>query len=189
MKKEQFLKEFSQELDKHFYKDEADEILAYYEEMINERLLKNESISEILADYNQKSIIKEIMPNVLVKRENDTLSKLSKSLKQLILILISTPMLIPLAILIIVLTIVSISIVFSMIAVIFSGLIFLFGLVIDIIQTPISLSSTLTLIGISLSIFSLLVLGSIWIYQLIVYLSKKILYWASKLLQSKGENL
>jgi uncharacterized membrane protein len=188
MTKEQFLKDFSQELNKHFYKDEATEILDYYEEIINERLASNEDIDDILAEYNQKEIIKDLIPNVLIKRDNNTLSRLSKSLKQLIIILISTPLFIPLGILIIVLIVLSISLIISLAATIVSGFIFLLGLIVEMINTPISLSSTLTLLGVSLSMFSLLVIGSIWIYQLIIYLSKKILNWSSKLLQRKGEN-
>jgi uncharacterized membrane protein len=92
-----WLSQLERKLGKSFYKDEVADVVGYYEEIINERIAQGEDESEVLKSYDIDQIVKEITPEVLMKRDHKTLKRVSKSTKQLILLLLSTPILIPLA--------------------------------------------------------------------------------------------
>lgn len=181
-----WLNQFEKALKKVFYEDEVHDILSYYEEIIEERLHNGEDLEDILSDYDIQQIIKEMMPEVLMKRKNDSYFKMSRSTKQLLILLVSTPILLPLAAVFIGLLI----FLGSMLLV--SGFLILgaigsyITLIIDLIALPQPLPNMIGLIGFGLMMTSLLILGSIWIYQLTMLVLRKIVVWFSKLAKKRG---
>ena len=122
----EFLKELEKEAKKYLDEKETLEVINYYEEIINDRLTNNEEIEDVLVSYNAKAIIKELLPEVITKRNLKKPKNAGKSVWQLILVLFSAPILIPLAItfivlvvaIIIVLCAVAFSLVLSILAII-----------------------------------------------------------------------
>src|SRR5690554_6181924 len=94
-----FLNELEKEAKKYFSKEETKEVVSYYEEIINERLANNEELENILSNYNVKVIIKNMIPEMITKRDFKSHKNTFKSFWQLLLIMLFTaPILIPLGI-------------------------------------------------------------------------------------------
>jgi len=74
-----WLKELERALRTKFYDDEVKDILNYYEEIINDRLSSGEKIDDILSGYEIKKIVKDMTPEILMKRENTSVLRVSKS--------------------------------------------------------------------------------------------------------------
>lgn len=109
---EKILKEIKKNL-KGLNKDELDDILAYYEELINDRLDSGESLKEIEESLNYKEIRSEFLPKSLNKRENIKIKESIGSSNRLLIFLLTSPIWIPLGITYLV-------IIFSLYIVIFS---------------------------------------------------------------------
>jgi len=62
-----WLKELETLLKKKLYQDEVEEIISFYQEMIEERLEKGESIDHILASYDMKKIVKDVTLDSVLK--------------------------------------------------------------------------------------------------------------------------
>lgn len=182
-----WLKELERELKKRFYLTEVGGIVSYYEEMIQERLDNGESIDDILSDYDAKEIAKSMTAEVVMKRANDTYKAIAKSSKQLMLFLLSSPLLIPLGFVYVIILIVAVSLMFSFIAIIFASVVSMGGLFINMYQSGLGQNEIIGFIGIGLMTFSFLILISIWLYQAVQQLAKKLLYIFSKLAKDKGE--
>ena len=181
-----WIRELEEALSKHFYEDEVKDIISYYTEMIEERKANGESIDDILSDYHIKDIVKSMTPNILMKRVNDTYGKTSKSIRQLLLLLLSTPILLPLGILYITLIVVAFSFIIASVTILFSSIIGIVALSVDISTSSLGLAEMFGLIGISLMSFSCAILISVWLYKVVWILSKKLLIVFSKLAQ-RGE--
>jgi uncharacterized membrane protein len=181
-----WLIEFEIALKKHFYTDEVKRIIDYYEEMINDRIQAGEDEKEVLAEYNIDSIVKEMTLDVLVKRENNTLGYVTKSLKQLLIILLSTPLLIPIGALFLVILILLFSFAITSISIVFASLLVFIVFLIDLFSTGLTISETFGLLGISLMAISVIFLCSYWIFSFMYNLLKNMLSKFTKLAYSKG---
>lgn len=181
-----WLIEFEIALKKHFYTDEVKRIIDYYEEMINDRIQAGEDEKEVLAEYNIDSIVKEMTLDVLVKRENNTLGYVTKSLKQLLIILLSTPLLIPIGALFLVILILLFSIAITSFSIVFASLLVFIVFLIDLFSTGLTISETFGLLGISLMAISVIFLCSYWIFSFMYNLLKNMLTKFTKLAYSKG---
>ena len=182
-----WLKELEYALQEKFYAEEITDIIDYYEEMISDRVATGEKIDDVLSAYDIKEIIKEVTPEVLIKRENSSVNRVSRSTKQLILLLLGTPILLPLGILYLAILIVVVAIMIAITIGIFTGLIGFIGLLITSVQTSIELPNLIGISGLGLVSFGLLMLFSIWLYQITTKLWKKLIVWFSKLAHKKGE--
>lgn len=116
-----FLNDLKKEANRYLEKNETNELVSYYEEIINERLSNNETIESILASYDIEVIVKEALPGVILKRKD----KVFKNSFQVMLLLLSSPILIPLAIVYIALVVVIIALFISFILVSAGGILFL----------------------------------------------------------------
>jgi uncharacterized membrane protein len=181
-----WLIEFEIALKKHFYADEVKRIVDYYEEMINDRVQAGEDEKEVLLEYNIDSIVKEMTLDVLAKRENNTPGYVVKSLKQLLIILLSTPFLIPIGALFLVVLIVLFSFTITSISIVFASLIVFIVFLIDLFSTGLSISETLGLLGISLMVISVIFLCAYWTFGFIYNLLKNMLTRFIKLAYLKG---
>jgi uncharacterized membrane protein len=181
-----WLIEFEIALKKHFYTDEVKRVVDYYEEMINDRIQAGEDEKEVLAEYNIDSIVKEMTLDVLVKRENNTLGYVTKSLKQLLIILLSTPLLIPIGALFLVILILLFSFAITSISIVFASLLVFIVFLIDLFSTGLTISETFGLLGISLMAISVIFLCSYWIFSFMYNLLKNMLSKFTKLAYSKG---
>ena len=85
---EKILKEIKINL-KGLNKDELDDILAYYEELINDRLDSGESLKEIEESLNYKEIRSEFLPKSLNKRENIKIKESIGSSNRLLIFLLT----------------------------------------------------------------------------------------------------
>lgn len=183
-----WLESLEKALLKKFYKDEVQEIIKYYEEMIAERLSSGENIDDILRSYDIKKIVFDITPEVLMNRENKSYLQMSKSTKQLLILLLGSPVLLPLGIVFIAVLIFIVSMIATSVILLISAL---FGMAtgfIEIIQAGLTLPNIIGVIGFELMIFSMLILVSLWLYHLMTALLKKMIQWFSRIALKRGEN-
>lgn len=181
-----WLKELERALRAKFYDDEVKEILSYYEEIIHDRLSAGEKLDEILSGYDVKKIVKDMTLEVLIKRENTSVSKVSKSTKQLLILLLGSPILLPLGIVYISVLIFVLSMIFTAFILIVTGFVGFIGLLIDMIQSSLNLPNLLGVLGIGLMTFSMLILLSLWMYRWMALLWRKLIVWFSKLAHRRG---
>jgi len=182
-----WLKELERALNKQFYADEVKDVLNFYEEMINDRLANGEKIKDIIESYDIHKIVKDMTPEVLMKRENKGYKKVSRSTRQLLLLLLGTPFLIPLGIVYISMLIFVISMMITAWALLFSGVVGFGSYIISMFGSGLSLANVIGLGGFGLMIFGFVMLIGIWLYQLMVIMWKKMIYWFSKLAHKRGE--
>lgn len=183
-----WLKELERALRTKFYDDEVKDILNYYEEIINDRLSSGEKIDDILSGYEIKKIVKDMTPEILMKRENTSVLRVSKSTRQLLLLLLGSPILLPLGIVYISILIFVMSMIFTAFLLIVTGLVGFIGLLIDMLQSSLSIPNVLGVLGMGLMTFSMLILLALWTYQLMALLWRKLIVWFSKLAHRKGES-
>ncbi|MDI6452059.1 DUF1700 domain-containing protein [Peloplasma aerotolerans] len=182
-----WLKELEKALSRKFYEDEVKDIVSYYEEMIEERRSSGENIDDILSEYKISEIVKTMTPNVLLKRPNRTHKDITKNTKQLVVVLLSTPFLLPLGILYVTFLIVAFSMMLVTGILILSSFAGIYLMVLDLIQSNMETANILGIAGFSMMTFSFAVLVSVWIYQIAWHLSKKMLVWFSNIARKKGE--
>lgn len=184
---QKWLEELRIELEKHFYPDEVNDILEYYEEMIEDRFQNGELKEDILASYNKKEIVREMMPEVLSKRSNVTQRERLKTTKQLWTAIAQTSLKIPLGILytffIITMAAIAFSILASVVGLLFAFIVYGF----DLFEASISNYDKLGMTGIGLVLLSLTGLIMIYLYRLILELYRKILNMFSQWTKKKGE--
>lgn len=182
-------KELERALRKKFYEDEVKDILAYYREIIEDRKSNGESMDAILNDYVISDIVKAMMPEILMKRKNDSYLKISKSTKQLLILLLSSPLLIPLGIVYISILI----FIFSMMVV--SGMLMIgslttfVGFLLDMISSTLDIQTVIGLSGFALMMFSMLMLISIWLFKGMMVVANQLFKWFTKIANKRGENI
>lgn len=182
-----WLKELERELKKRFYLTEVQDILSYYEEIIQERIDQGETLDEILSDYDVKEIAKSMTTDVVMKRANDTYKSITKSSKQLLEFLLSTPLLIPLGFAYIIVLIVFVSLIISLISTIFAGVVAMVVVFISMVTTGLGQNEIIGFIGVGLMGFSLATLVLIGLSQVTLEIAKKLIFMFSKLAKHKGE--
>lgn len=141
-----FLNDLKKEANRYLEKNETNELVSYYEEIINERLLSNETIEIILADYDVEVIVKDALPGVILKRQD----KVFKNSFQVILLLFSTPILIPLAIVYLALVIVILALFIGFLMVAVGGVLFLIPYLIETFKYGGSFGQTLGIASLGL---------------------------------------
>ena len=119
-KREKWFKTLSDELIKYFDDKEKSEIISYYEEMMDDKLEHGEDIDDVLDEYDPKTIAKRMIPEVITRRKH-TVQKAKSNAWLIILLLFSTPILIPLGIVYLSFMIVAFSLMISGVAVMGSG--------------------------------------------------------------------
>ena len=178
-----WLNELENLLKKRLYQDEVEEIISYYQEIIEDRLEKGESIDQILASYDVKKIVKDVTLDSVLKRDLGSYRTLSKSTKQILLLLVSTPLLLPLGIVYIAFIITAFSLLIATIAVSFSGI---FGLVIymvDLVNADLSFIDFTGILGIGIFSFALLLLVAIYLAKVVEIMFKALLKLITRLLK------
>lgn len=148
-----FLKNLKLYAQRYLNKNETNELVNYYEEMINERLLNGENIEDITNEYNIEEIVKESLPDFILKR-ND---RVFKNSYLVLLLLFSMPLLLPFALTYLAILIVLLSILVSFAIVSVSGILFIIPYMVETLKYATSIDQVLgfTAIGliISASIF------------------------------------
>jgi len=181
-------KELERALRKKFYEDEVKDILAYYKEIIEDRKSNGESIDSILNDYVIDDIVKDMMPEILLKRKNDSYLKISKSTKQLLILLLSSPLLVPLGIIYISILI----FIFSMMLVsgilIIGALTTFVGFIFEIIESSMDIVTVIGLSGFALMMFSMLMLISIGLFKGMMIVTNQMFKWFTRIARKRGEN-
>lgn len=180
-----WLKELERELKKRFYLTEVQGIVSYYEEMIQERVDDGEDIDDILSDYDPKEIAKSMTTDVVMKRANDTYKAIAKSSKQLMLFLLSTPLLLPLGFAYIIILIVCVSLMISLVSVVIASIVVMFGIFINMYQSGLGQNEIIAIVGVGLITFSILILMAIWLYEVIRKLAKGLIKIFSRLAKDK----
>lgn len=181
-----WLKSFRNELKKHFYDDEINEILSYYEEMISERQTNGESITEILKDYDQKRIIKELTLETISKRKIDNYPVAIKSVKQFLIILLTTPLWIPIGVLYLSLLITMGALLISSVAIGIGAIAGSLGMLIESATSQGGWYVIVGLVGISFIVFSITMSIAYWLFRISYQLMIISLSFISKWLSKRG---
>lgn len=185
--KQTFINALNKELNTYFQKSESDEIVAYYEELIDDRLERGESIEHILANYHPKEIAKSMIPQVVSRRDHDPKTT-SSSLWLILLLLFSSPILIPLGVVYLVVMLVAIILILSGGMVMISGVIALIGQVIRSIIVQLPLADSLLMIGIGLIAFAVCMAIGYYLVKWSYEILKHLAVWFGKLVTRKKVN-
>ncbi|MFU8793519.1 MAG: HAAS signaling domain-containing protein [Acholeplasmataceae bacterium] len=177
----QFIKTLEKELDRYFYQSEVQEILAYYEEMILERQDQGEALEDIINSYDVKAIMQHMAPHMILKREK-TVKNLSNSAWLILLVLLSTPLLLPLGITFVILLLVAVILVFTGGVIFVSGAISFVAFIVSFLVTTVPIENRFVMLGsglIAVGVLSvvgvLFIIGFKWVFtQLIVGVSRLI---------------
>ncbi len=163
---EKWLRALEAYLLKKFNQEEVNIVIDYYKEMISERVEHGENIDDVLASYQMKTIRKDMTVDLLSKRNITTPKEFVRSIVQFFVILLTTPLWIPLAIMYFVLFL--LLGIFAIVA----GIIFVAGIISIIFYTieafgqNYNTMETLGYVGLVLISISILSLVSIGIYRL-----------------------
>jgi len=184
----QWLNVLKEELNKHFYPYEVDDILEYYQEIIDDRMQNGELEDDICKGYDPKEIVREMMPDVLSKRTNKTQKERFKTTKQLWTAIAQTSLKIPLTIMYTISIVLVIALLFSIFASIIGSFIafLLYGL--DLFEAGLSNFDKIGMTGLALVLLSIIGIILIQIYRLVLELYKKVLNIFSGLTKKKGDS-
>lgn len=173
------------ELKKQFSKDEIEEIIAYYEEIINDRVDRGEDLDKVLRSYNPHMIKKEMLPTMIQKRDHTKVKSSGRSSGQILLILFSTPILLPLLIIYLALIIVACALVITGFAVMVASLLALIPYSIDIFTTTTNQATQFGLLGIGLVILPVASLIGYGLFKTAFVIMKSMISFFSKLITRK----
>lgn len=171
---EKWLKTLEALLLKKFKQSEVDGVIDYYREMISERVEHGEQLESVLSSYHMKTIEKEMMVNRLSKIDITSSKELIKRMVQFFLILISTPLWIPIAVIYFVLFILVAVLTFTSVVIFVSGIVSLAYYGVTGFNQSTSLLELMLYIGLALIVFSLLSLISIGLFRTSKQLAKKL---------------
>jgi uncharacterized membrane protein len=73
--KELFLKKFKEKLKKYFSEEESNNIVSYYSEQVDERILAGEKLDDIINSLDINQIIKDLIPLVIYDRKEKNLKE------------------------------------------------------------------------------------------------------------------
>lgn len=178
--------ELNNELIKYASHEEAEEIISYYEEMIDDRMENGEDIHQILNDYHPKSIAKSMIPEIVSKRTSDD-HKTTRNLWLIVLILFSTPILIPLGVVYLSIMIAVMSIMISGIAVVFSGFAAVIGQVIRSFALGLAMPEFMVSVGVSLLALVICLLIGYYMIKVSWWLLQHLAIWFSRLIVRKRD--
>ena len=171
---DKWLKTLEQRLSKKFNKTEVDEVISYYEEIINDRLEQGESIEEILKSYHMATIERDMMVSELSKREVNSIQDLLKIVFQFFLILIATPLWIPIAVIYFVSYVIVFVFFIVSISIFFSGLAAIIYYIAIAFTDMTSFLEVTGYIGIGLVVMAILSLISLGFYRVSQWIAKNL---------------
>ena len=187
-KLKQWLNELEKELDKYISEDEATEVIDYYEEMVNDKLDDGEDIDKILNQYEPKKIAKQMVPKVLSKRTGKE-KTMSKNAWLILLVLFSSPILLPLGIVYVSLMIVAISFIFSGFVIIASAFVTIIAYTVKVITLGLALPELLVSFGIGFITFGgLLALGYIFVKFSWIILQQLAIWFSKLIVRKRGQD-
>lgn len=185
-KREKWFKMLDAELDKYFDEKEKHEIISYYQEMMDDKLEHGDDIDEVLDAYEPQAIARQMIPEVMTRRKH-TVKKASSNAWLIVLLLFSTPILIPLGVVYLSLMIVALSLIISGVAVMISG----FGAVVIQIVRSLSMglafSDMMLSIGIALVALVICLLVGYALVSVSWWLLQHLAIWFSKLIIRKRD--
>lgn len=184
-KQKRWFEQLNRELSHYFEDDETREIMSYYEEMFHDKLEDGKDLDDIIDQYDPKRIARQMIPRVVSGRRVET-SSTKNNAKLIVLILFSTPILIPLGVVYISLIITGLSLVISGIALIGSAGI---GLVVSLIRVfllGLALPEMLVSLGTLCLGFSLMPVIGYYLYKISWQAVQVLSIWISKLINRKG---
>ncbi len=156
-KQKRWFTSLNSELSKYFNVDEKQEIVDYYEEMINDKLDAGQNIDYILNQYDPKQIARSMIPKVVSNRTSDKKNKTTKKNIWLILvILFTTPLWIPIGVVFLVLVILAFVFVVTGFALMASGVGFIFTEFITMFGQGLVFNELALQLGVSLIVLAIL---------------------------------
>ncbi|QWB95942.1 DUF1700 domain-containing protein [Mycoplasmatota bacterium] len=172
------------ELSKYFNKEETAEIINYYDEMIHDKLEDGQDFDDIIKSYDPKQIAKQMIPRVIAERQTSSL-KLDNNAKLIILVLFSTPVLIPLGALYVSLMAVASSMVVTGIALVISAV---GGMIITglrLLFAGLATPDLLLALGINIIGFALMAIIGYWLLKVSWVVLQRLSIWISKMIVRK----
>lgn len=172
------------ELSKYFNKEETAEIINYYDEMIHDKLEDGQDFDDIIKSYDPKQIAKQMIPRVIAERKTSSL-KLDNNAKLIILVLFSTPVLIPLGALYVSLMAVASSMVVTGIALVISAV---GGMIITglrLLFAGLATPDLLLALGINIIGFALMAIIGYWLLKVSWVVLQRLSIWISKMIVRK----
>ena len=154
--------------------------------MIDDRLDRGEFLDNILDEYDPNVIAKSMIPEIVSKR---TISheKTSVNVWLIVLVLFSTPLLIPLGVVYLTFMIVVGSIMVAGIAVAGSGLFAVMLQIIGIISSGITFPNAMLSIGLVLIALIICLLVGYWLIKISWWLLQHLVMWMSQLIIRKKD--
>lgn len=171
---EKWLKTLEQRLSKKFNKTEVDEVISYYEEIINDRLEHGEAIEDILKNYHMATIERDMMVSEISKREVNSIQDLFKIVFQFFFILIATPLWIPIAVIYFVSYVIVFVFFVVSVSIFFSGLVAIIYYIAVAFTDMTSFLEVTGYIGVGLVVMSILSLISLWFYKVSQWIAKNL---------------
>ncbi len=185
-KRQKWFHALEEELNRYFDQKETEEIIAYYEEMIDDRVEHGELIDNVLSDYDPKEIARQTIPNIITKRTNAH-EKTTKNIWLLVLVLFSTPILIPLGVAYLSLMIVALSLIISGIAVMFGGVFAVIAQLVRALITGLALPEFMISLGLSLVAFAICLIVGYYLVKVSWWILQHLAIWFSKLIIRKKD--
>jgi|GEM_PF-629684 len=183
----QWLNQLDRELSRYFDQEETEEIKSYYEEMINDKLDLGQDIDKVLSQYQPKEIAKSMIPKIVNKRTSEH-KKTSNNLWLILLLLFSTPFLIPLGIAYIVLMVVAFALMISGGAIIFGSLSGIILYIIESFGLGLSSANLLLTLGFSLVSISIVLFIGYGLSKIAWFILRSLVTWFTKLIMRRREN-
>ncbi len=183
-KQKRWFNSLKKELDRFFSDEESREIMNYYEEMFNEKLDNGEDIDHVLDHYDPKKIAKQMIPEVVSRR---SVEKVKSNAWLVLLILFSTPILIPLGIVYLTLMIVAVVLIFTGFIVAASSIFGIFGFIIQLVMSGVTGANLLLAIGIGLIGLAILMGVGYLLTKVSWVVLKQLSIWFSKLITRKKD--
>jgi len=175
------------ELSKYFNQEETSEIINYYDEMIHDKLEEGQDFNDIIQSYDPKKIAKSMIPRVVSARQTSSL-KLDNNARLILLILFSTPILIPLGVVYLSMMIVALSMVVTGVALVVSAIGGLLITGIRLLLLGLATPDLLLALGINLLGFALMALVGYWLLKVSWNIFQHLSIWVSKMIVRKREN-
>jgi uncharacterized membrane protein len=172
------------ELSKYFNKEETAEIINYYDEMIHDKLEDGQDFDDIIKSYDPKQIAKQMIPRVIAERQTSSL-KLDNNAKLIILVLFSTPVLIPLGAIYVSLMAVALSMVVTGFALVISAV---GGMIITglrLLFAGLDTPDLLLALGINIIGFALMAIIGYWLLKVSWVVLQRLSVWISKMIVRK----
>lgn len=184
-KQKKWFEQLNRELSHYFEEDETREIMSYYEEMFHDKLEDGKDLDDIIDQYDPKRIARQMIPRVVSGRKVET-SSTKNNAKLIILILFSTPILIPLGVVYVSLIITGLSLVFTGIVLIGSAGLGLIASMIRVFLLGLAIPEMLVSVGALCLGFSLMAVVGYYLYKISWQAVQVLSIWMSKLINRKG---